>query len=135
MAAPARGVRTTAALLVAAAALVGCRNDSSDAGEPANDEASDSATHAGAETECTGDGKGAIAVGTKATKLPGGSTVAFDSADFDAKKPTVTFHLGKSSSVERKHATDLRVGDRFGLQRGFYVVVSICVDKATIDEF
>ncbi|UPK76878.1 hypothetical protein MU582_09610 [Nocardioidaceae bacterium SCSIO 66511] len=134
MGAPTSGVRTAAALLLAVAALAGCSNDS-DAEEPTNDEASDSATHAGAENECTGDGKGAIAVGTKATKLPGGSTVAFDSADFDAKKPTVTFDLGKSSSVERKHATDLRVGDRFGLQRGFYVVVSICGDKATIDEF
>ncbi|UYM04734.1 hypothetical protein [Solicola gregarius] len=128
------GVRTATAVVFATVLLTGCSNSSSDAGEQDAGSGSDSKA-SGSAPECVGDGKGEIAVGADTSKLPGGSTVAFGESDLEAEKPTVTFDLGKSSKVERKHASDLSVGDKFGVQRGFYVVVSICSDEATIDEF
>lgn len=90
----------------------------------------------GGPRRCVGDRKGAVTLEQGAdTDLPGGSTASVDSTDVTADPPTATLAFGKATEIERQNATGLTVGDRFGLERGFYKVVGICSDSVALDEF
>lgn len=138
---PTRKLAVYASALAATAVLAGCGGDDSndastvDAPEPTASE-SGSPEPQKAANECVGDGGGSIRVEPDGpTELPGGSAVTMGGSDLQADPPTVSFELAQSTTVEQKNATELRVGDRFGVARAVYVVVRICADEAVLDEF
>lgn len=146
-------IRTTVRALavpLAAAVLVlgGCGGDESgdgsgdetrDTGAAADPDGSDPSGHGrkkAAGHECVGEHHGKLTLDESAdTPLPGGGTAALDGADLDADPPTATLALGESTRIERQNATDLAVGDQFGVQRAVYKVVGICTDRVLLDEF
>lgn len=130
------GLPLAAALLV----LGGCGGDDSSDDASATDDGGTTSEPSGGDRttshDCVGAHSGKLTLTSgKDTSLPGGSTAALDSTDFDAEPPTATLELGEATAIERKNATDLAVGDQFGLQRAVYKVVGICGDEVVLDEF
>lgn len=142
-----RRLAVFASALIATLVLAGCGGDgSSEPDEPttpdstsqtSNDDVVGGSGDAEQATDkCVGDGDGSITVTSDgAADLPGGSTATMASSDMEQDPPTVTFELGQATKIEQKNATDLGVGDEFGVARSVYVVVRICADEAVIDEF
>lgn len=129
------------AALAATVVLAGCSGD--DTSEPEGTDnanasaATDESSNADQATnKCVGESNGALTIGLDSSeKLPGGSTARMAVADMSEDPPIVSFKLGQSSVIEQKKATQLSVGDTFGVARAVYVVTRICADEATIDEF
>lgn len=111
-------------------------DDGSDDADGDDGEADDDHTDDDQAADCVGNsaGKLTITAGSE-TRLPGGSSAALDSTDFDADPPTATLALGESTAIERKNASGLAVGDQFGLQRAVYKVTGICAEQVVLDEF
>lgn len=132
-----RRLATGSVALVLVALMSGCSGDAS--GSDDSDDAP-SASNAGDSDEstptCVGKDDGSIKIGLDMpVELPGGSTARLAVTDMAEDPPTVSFKLGQSTVIEQKHATDLAVGDEFGVARGVYVVSRICHDKAFLGEF
>ena len=71
----------------------------------------------------------------EATAAADAAAASFDEWSNAPARSRARVLVAAADLIERQNATDLAVGDQFGLQRAVYEVAGICDERVVLDEF